>query len=324
MIIATAPHRITFGGGGTDFPEYYNEKEAYIIGCAIDRYATVVIAKPESSVESKFRISYSKTEKVDSIDDIEHPIIRAALRELKLDIPLHITSVADVPASTGLGTSSAFTVALLAGLCRLNGERFTKEGLAQQAIHIERNVAGLSGGHQDQWWSAIGGFRTLKFSASGFSYKTIKDEHLVKFIEENAYLIPLNETRSSSAESGRLIQKIKAKDLSDLDSIRENAMSLDKNLRSRNRSLTSKLEHLSDTLKATWKSKKNHTNISAKLQELDDVSIEHGIPLKLCGGGYTGFVTVIASIEQVKILKNKNFTLIPIKTDKKGVRIIHG
>ena len=324
MIISKAPHRISFSGGGTDYPKFYQHNGATVIGCAIDKYVTVVIAIPFGKVDSLYRLSYSDSENVDNVEEIKHPIIRAALIEEKISYPIHVTSIADVPSSTGLGTSSAFTVALMAAINKLKGREVSKAYLAEQAIYIERDVAGLAGGRQDQWWAALGGLRALEFNETEVYSETLSDNSLKNYIEKNSYLVPMNETRSSNNASLKLIDQIDNGEHTNLIKIKDLSARLKSKLQCGETTLKTKVNHLSETLESTWSQKKKSIQLSSSLQDFEVLALEFGIPMKLCGGGYSGFVYVLANSDQVKKLTAHGHSLIPINIDNSGVELIHG
>lgn len=164
MIIARAPLRISFFGGGTDFPEYFHTEGGAVLAAAIDKYS-VVTASPFHSVlfDYSIKVSYRKNETVASPADIEHPVFRECLRLLKFEKDIELHTVADLPAFTGLGSSSTFTVSLLHALHAYKGDQVTPLDLAYEAIHIERRLLGECVGCQDQTTAAVGGFNVLEF-----------------------------------------------------------------------------------------------------------------------------------------------------------------
>lgn len=161
MIITRSPLRITFGGGGTDLPSYYREHSGALISAAIDKY--VYITLHQTFVEDLI-IKYSKLERVRTIDEVEHPLIREALRLTGVD-PCHleITSMADIPAGSGLGSSASFTTALLKALHTLKKNLVDPHTLAQQACHIELDLLREPIGKQDQYIAALGGINCIRF-----------------------------------------------------------------------------------------------------------------------------------------------------------------
>jgi len=164
MVIARAPLRVSFFGGGTDFPEYFLKNGGAVLATAIDKYSFVTASAFQSHLfDYAIKVSYRKNESVQRVDDIEHPVFRECLRYCRLEKDIEIHTVADLPAFTGLGSSSTFTVSLLHALHAYKGERVEPLQLAYEAIHIERNVLGESVGCQDQTIAAVGGFNVLEF-----------------------------------------------------------------------------------------------------------------------------------------------------------------
>ncbi|WP_415910907.1 GHMP kinase [Oleiharenicola sp. Vm1] len=165
MIISRAPLRVSFFGGGTDFPEYFRTEGGAVLATAIDKFSYVTASPFQSSLfDYAVRVSYSKGELVRAIDEIQHPVFRECLRLLGLERDIELHTVADLPAFTGLGSSSTFTVSLLDALHRFRGEAVPPLQLAHEAVHIERNVLKESVGFQDQTTAAVGGFNVIEFS----------------------------------------------------------------------------------------------------------------------------------------------------------------
>ncbi len=165
MIITRSPLRITLGGGGTDLPSYYKAHEGFLIAAAIDRYIYIVLHK--TFVED-ILLKYSKLERVRSVRDIEHPIIREAFDFVGIDGRyLELTSMADIPAGTGLGTSGSFTTALLKALHTYRRNIVHPEELAEQACHIEIERLREPVGKQDQYIASYGGITCFRFNKNG-------------------------------------------------------------------------------------------------------------------------------------------------------------
>ncbi len=162
MIIARSPLRITLGGGGTDLPSYYREHEGFLIAAAIDRYVYITL---HMTFVDYLIVKYSKLESVTSVDEIQHPIIREALKMLDVECKrLEIASMADIPAGTGLGSSGSFTTALLRALHAYQKNIVSPQMLAEQACHIEIDRLGEPIGKQDQFISAYGGVTCFRFN----------------------------------------------------------------------------------------------------------------------------------------------------------------
>lgn len=161
MIVVRSPLRISLGGGATDLPSYYRQHEGCLIAAAIDKYVYITVHR---AFVEKFILKYSQLEYVDEAEQIEHPLIREALRLLGIGRPyLEITSMADIPAGTGLGSSGSFTTGLLKGLHSFRKSLVTAQELAEQACHIEIDILGDPVGKQDQYISALGGVTWFRF-----------------------------------------------------------------------------------------------------------------------------------------------------------------
>lgn len=165
MIIVRSPLRITLGGGGTDLPSYYREHPGFLIAAAIDKYVYITLHR---TFIRELIIKYSQMEKVLEVDDVQHPIIREALKLAGVPASaLEITSMADIPAGTGLGSSGSFTTALLKALHTLKKNLIHRRELAEQACHIEIEKLGEPIGKQDQYIAAYGGITCFKFLPTG-------------------------------------------------------------------------------------------------------------------------------------------------------------
>ncbi len=164
MIVSRTSVRIPLGGGGTDLPWYANEHGGFLLAAAIDKYVYIVVKR---RFEPTIRVSYSKTEIVDAVGLIQHPLVREALKLLKIEEPIEIVSLADVPSNTGLGTSSSFTVGLLNALHAYRGEYVSGQQLAEEACQIEVETLEQPIGKQDQYLAALGGVTCLEISRDG-------------------------------------------------------------------------------------------------------------------------------------------------------------
>jgi len=163
MIITKTPFRISFFGGGTDYPPWFRKNSGAVLATTIDKYCYISVRHLPQFFEHKHRIVYSHIENVSSIDEIRHPAVRAVLAHASVSKGLEIHHDGDLPARSGLGSSSAFTVGLVHALKALDGKRSSKLELAKEAIHIEQNVIGENVGSQDQVSVAYGGFNRIDF-----------------------------------------------------------------------------------------------------------------------------------------------------------------
>jgi D-glycero-alpha-D-manno-heptose-7-phosphate kinase len=167
LIITKTPLRVSFLGGGTDYPEYFLEHGGQTLGAAIDKYSYVVVNSLANLFDYRIRVSYSRTELVNEVDQIQHPAVRGCMQFLHMDGNLEVHYVGDLPARTGLGSSSSFTVGLLHALRATRGELVTAEQLASQAVYVEQQLLGERVGVQDQYICAYGGLMHLQCGRSG-------------------------------------------------------------------------------------------------------------------------------------------------------------
>jgi D-glycero-alpha-D-manno-heptose-7-phosphate kinase len=198
MIIARSPLRITLGGGGTDLASYYEDHEGFLIAAAIDKYVFVTVMRPFTE---GIYLKYSQLEQVQKVEQVQHPIIREALDLMGFRTPqVEITTLADIPAGTGLGSSGSFTTALLKGLYTHRKRHIHQEELAELACHIEIDRLGEPIGKQDQYIAAVGGLTCFTFHKDGrvtavplkISMKTMFD------LEDNLLLFFTGFSRSAS------------------------------------------------------------------------------------------------------------------------------
>ncbi|MBQ9850064.1 MAG: kinase [Clostridia bacterium] len=173
MIISKTPVRMSFFGGGTDFPEFYREHGGAVISTTFDKYCHVNVRELPDLFGYKTQLSYAQTERVNSVDEIKHPAIRNAMKWLGLE-RIALNYDADVPSKTGLGTSSSFSVGMLNAFYTMQGISKTRRELADDAIYLERVLCGEAGGIQDQIAAAFGGFNRIDFSADGYSVRPLE------------------------------------------------------------------------------------------------------------------------------------------------------
>jgi D-glycero-alpha-D-manno-heptose-7-phosphate kinase len=167
MIISRTPFRISFFGGGTDYPSWFREHGGAVVGAAIDKYFYMSMRRLPPFFAHRYRIVYSQIELVQQISEIKHPAVRGILADLNVQEGLEIHADADLPARSGLGSSSSFTVGLLHALYALDGKMVSKRDLATQAIRMEQEVLKENVGSQDQLWAAYGGFNRIDFRCDG-------------------------------------------------------------------------------------------------------------------------------------------------------------
>ena len=182
MIITRTPFRISFFGGGTDYPVWYQDNGGVVLATTIDKYCYISCRHLPPFFEYKHRIVYSRIENVHRVDEIEHPAVRAILSWADCDEGLEIHHDGDLPARSGLGSSSSFTVGLVQALAALEGQYTSKEELAKNAIHIEQHIIKEAVGSQDQISAAFGGFNRIEFMRNDtFQVSPIRSDNWFRF-----------------------------------------------------------------------------------------------------------------------------------------------
>lgn len=301
MIISRTPIRVSFFGGGTDYRGYYERKFGEIIGAAINKYVYISIARNSSFFDYKTRIAYRKTELVNNLDEIQHPSVKACLKFMNISEPLDINIFSDIPARTGLGSSSSFTVGLLNALYALYGKRVSPQQLAEEACYVEQEIIKERVGSQDQFHAAFGGLNSMIFKKNNITVEPIiinenkkrilNDSWLMFFTGITRYADPLIEeqvNKTAAAENDDNLDEMisivqKAKNIfqiyEDVDFISE----------------LGKLMHLS------WEKKKSlSSKVSNKtIDEIYETALSAGaIGGKLSGAGAGGFLSFIVPIQK--------------------------
>lgn len=198
MIITKTPFRMSFFGGGTDMEEYFKENGGAVLSTTFDKYCYVNVRHLPRFFDYSTELSYSKTERVTDINDIQHPAIRNAMKMLDMH-ELRLTYEADLPARSGLGTSSSFAVGMLNAFYALKGKYVDKKKLADEAIYLERNLCQEAGGWQDQIAASFGGFNRINFNADGYEvHPVIISPERKRQLNQNLLMFFTGFTRFSS------------------------------------------------------------------------------------------------------------------------------
>jgi D-glycero-alpha-D-manno-heptose-7-phosphate kinase len=295
MIITRSPLRITFGGGGTDLPSYYCEHGGFLISAAIDKYVYTLVHKP---FKSGFILKYSNLENADRIDEIEHPIIRESLRMVSPEATaLEITSMADIPAGTGLGSSGSFTTALLKALHTYKNDFIHPRELAEEACDIEINKLGEPIGKQDQYIAAFGGITCFTFNADD----TVEacplkiDTETLYNLEDNLLLFFTGYSRSASAILKEQDSKSKSHDRDMVDNLH---FVKEMGFQSRQALESGDLQKFAELMNVHWEHKKKRSgNMSnSKIDDWYYLALKNGaIGGKLIGAGGGGFLMFYAA-----------------------------
>ncbi|HTR48029.1 MAG TPA: galactokinase [Verrucomicrobiae bacterium] len=290
MIITRTPFRLTLGGGGTDLPSFYAEHGGFILAMGIDKYMYLAVNTP--IVDDKIRVRYTTSELVDNVEQVEHTLAREALRYFNISTGVEIVSIADVPAGTGLGSSSCYMVGLLNGLHALMQRQATPWQLAEEACHIELDVLQKPIGKQDQYMAAFGGLTTLEIAPDGVVRVAPLNlgVDLVEALENNLLLFFTGETRNAASLLAQQDQSTKDRDkrvVSSLLEIRDIGIEI------RNSILCGDLRRFGELLDVHWQSKKRlSTGITnPQIDAWYELAKYHGaIGGKISGAGGGGFL----------------------------------
>jgi len=294
MIITRSPLRVSLGGGGTDLPSYYRKHGGFLVAAAIDKYVYITL---HHTFVQELIVKYSKMERVKTTAEIEHPIIREALRLLKFESPsMEIASMADIPAGTGLGSSGSFTTALLKALHAYQKNPIRPDALAAEACQVELDILHEPIGKQDQYIAAYGGITCFEFGADD-SVKArplkISDETLYN-LEDNLLLFFTGFARSASAILKEQDDKSKQDDRSMIDNLH---YVKDLGLKSQQALEAGDLIEFGRLMDVHWQHKKKRSN-SISNQQINawyDLAIENGaVGGKLIGAGGGGFLMFYA------------------------------
>ena len=323
MIITKTPFRMSFFGGGTDIEAFFRKHSGSVLSTTFDKYCYVTVRHLPRFFDYSTELSYSKIERVTDIDSISHPAIRNAMKMLDMH-ELRLTYEADLPARSGLGTSSSFAVGMLNAFYALKGKYVDKKRLADEAIYLERTLCNEAGGWQDQIAASFGGLNRINFRSDGYEVLPviIKPERK-KQLNDNLLMFFTGFTRLSSdvQQTNKLGSADKISQLKEMYKLVDEAEKI----------LTDKIRNLDDfgyLLDHTWKLKKQ-TGSAVSTNSIDEL-YEKGIKAgaiggKLLGAGGGGFLLFYVRPEKQESVKlaMKDLLYIPFEFENGGTRVIH-
>ena len=324
MIITRTPFRISFFGGGTDYPSWYEKNGGAVLATSIDKYCYISIRYLPPFFEHRHRIVYSKVEHVTSINEIQHPTVKAILNELNPKKGLEIHHDGDLPARAGLGSSSSFAVGLLNAINALEGRRSTKQDLAAHATYIEQEIMKENVGCQDQITTAYGGFNIIKFVPDGTKNVSpiITNLGNIRNLEDSMLLFYTGVSRFASEIAGEQLKNFGSRksELSQMhEMVEEGAKILEQKKDS--------IKEFGNLLHESWMLKKTLAN-SVTTTEINDI-YEKGRSAgayggKLLGAGGGGFILFVAPKEKHPIIKKilSNIVYVNFKLDHDGSKVI--
>ena len=325
IVVTRTPLRISFAGGGTDLPDFYEVEEGAVLSAAVDKYVYVTVKRHSELFNEPIRLNYSRTEQVNKIGEIENNIARECLKFLNIEPPIFISTVADMPASTGMGGSSSFAVGLLNALHAFLGERVTAGQLAEEACFIEMEVLNEPIGKQDQYAAAFGGLNLLRFGRGG--RVMVEPQPIVNgsiaYLFSNIMMFWTGHQRPAASVLAEQKNNT-AQNLDVLRHMRNDAYEL--------RALCSggriDLEELGEALDRGWALKRR---LASKIttSEIDRQyarAIEAGAQGgKLCGAGGGGFLMFIVKPEKRELVRRtlSELSLVPLGYEVHGSRVLY-
>lgn len=326
IVSTITPQRISFVGGGTDLPKYFTNNTGAVVSCTIDKYIYVTVKRHSPLFQEAYRLSYSTTEHVQSLDEMQNDIARECIRLVPVDGPLYISTAADLPASSGLGSSSCFAVGLLNALHAMNGEVVSPGQLAEEACDVEIKILKNPIGKQDQYAAAFGGLNHIHFSEDGrvMIDQLVPKFDLISLIFKNSFLVWTGIQRSASTvlqqQNSNIDNSLDAyKDIASLTRKFKNLLINDSE---------DQLVNIGAFLEEGWRVKKTlESSISSsKINEIHDRIFDlGGLGGKLCGAGGGGFLfEIIPGTAREKIIEEFGVDrLVTINYEPLGSRILY-
>jgi D-glycero-alpha-D-manno-heptose-7-phosphate kinase len=300
MILVRAPLRISFVGGGTDYPEVFENLPGGVIGTTIKKYVYVVINPLSPLSGEKFRFTYRETESINHVNDFKHPVVREYLKSLHWKSPINIATMADLPGKTGLGSSSSFSVAFIHAINEYSGNLLSSKEIAAAAVNIEREILGEPGGVQDQYHAAVGGFRHYSFTKSVTTYgPEILSGPDLQAISKYFYLLPFDSFRESVKEF-QVAREFSAKSEGKaiLNELRNLTEAINIKLSRSQNNIDQIFQILSDAIRTGFELKSRIVGKSKKSNLIIERALAHGATAaKVCGAGTTGFILLAINPE---------------------------
>lgn len=325
MIISRTPFRVSFFGGGTDYPVFFNDHGGAVLSTTINKYCYITCRYLPPFFDYRFRIRYTSREETQTIDEIVHPSVRECLRYMGIEQGVEIVHSGDIPAMSGIGSSSSFTVGLLNALYALKGEFTTKRQLALDAIHVEQNLIREPVGSQDQTATAFGGLNRIEFSGKEdglFVQPVPLSEEKLEYLQSRLLFYFTKFPRYASEVAKEQIEQTpkRIRELKVMKEMVDEAVNiLGKSVEEYN--------NFGKLLHESWKLKRNLTK-SISNGNIDDIyqtAISAGaIGGKLCGAGGGGFILLFVPPENQNKVKDKlkNLLLVPIRFETLGSHLV--
>ncbi len=322
MILSKTPYRISFFGGGTDYPSWFKTNKGKVLSATIDKYIYLSARKLPPYFNYKHRIVWSKVENVNKTTDINHNVVREMLKNFKIQNGLEIHYQGDLPARSGMGSSSSFVVGLMNALLCQKKIKISKLNLAKKSIFFEQKILNEVVGMQDQISASFGGFNKILIEKNGvFKIKNFKIDNKIKKLNKNLLLLFTGIYRTANEIAGQYVTDLKIKKKNEMNEISfqvDEAVNLLKN---------NDFDNFGKLLNEGWKLKKSLSKVisNKKIDDLYNFSIQNGaLGGKLLGAGGGGFMLLyMPEHKQKKFLKKiKKITKVPFNFKDEGSSII--
>jgi D-glycero-alpha-D-manno-heptose-7-phosphate kinase len=325
MIITRTPFRVTLGGGGTDLPSFYRAHGGFILAVGIDKYMYLNVNTP--IVDDKIRVRYTSSEMVDHVDEVKHTLAREALKYFGVTNGIEIVSIADIPAGTGLGSSSSYLVGLLNALHTLLQDQATPQKLAEEACQIELEVLKKPIGKQDQYMAAFGGLTALDISPDGRVCVTRLelDVDLLESLEHNILMFYTNEMRDATAILKKQDEATRTRDSTVVKSLREIK---DIGLEISEAISRGNLRHFGELLDVHWQSKKRLSEgiSNPQIDAWYELAKQNGaIGGKISGAGGGGFLMLYCEENKARlreVLRAAGLRELKFRFDFEGSKVV--
>lgn len=323
MVITRTPFRLSFLGGGSDLAEFYTRSPGAALSVTINQY--MYIQTHKFFHEDTIRVKYSKTEDVTNLNDLQHPIVREVLKKFDVTGALEISSIADIPGGTGLGSSSAFTVGLIQNMSARRGKYLTKEQLAEAACDIEINKLHEPIGKQDQYAAAFGGLHVYNFNPTGFvsTEKVLLTKENLQSFQDHLLLLYTGKTRAAGSVLSE--QKQNIQNNSDKFSILKEMVSLVDH--GKKALYNADFNEFGRLLDESWTLKKKMASkiSDSEIDDLYEKAKYHGvIGGKILGAGGGGFFLLLAEPSRhSQIVDSLGLKHVPFKFEDEGTKVIY-
>jgi D-glycero-alpha-D-manno-heptose-7-phosphate kinase len=329
LIVSRTPLRVSFFGGGTDYPEYFRRARGAVVGMAIDKYLYIAALRLSSILDYRYRVSYSRIETVTAADALQHPVVRSIISHFNVTDPLDLSVMADLPARSGLGSSSSFTVGLINLICSLQKRQITKLDLARTAAFVERELLAENVGVQDQYHASFGGLNRFDFEGNRARITPVQmTGPCLAALTGSLLLVYTGISRLASETLVEQMERTRSgavdRDLSHLLALTDQAVET-----LEGEDPATMLADFGAMLHEGWETKKRLSSMvsNPQIDELYDAARAGGaLGGKLCGAGSGGFLLMLVPPErQSRFRKHLGETvIIPVGLDTIGSTILTG